>query len=195
MGLKTLLDIAPTAEPVSVSEIKGMLRIEDSDEDTLITGLIVAARELAEKILRRAIINQTWLLYLDDFPKHNYIKLPYPKLQSVTWIKYYDTNNTLTTLNSSAYQVDAIDTPGQVVLTFNESWPNVYDGINPVEIKFICGYGANASSVPSAIKLAIKHLVAHWFEHREPYAAGVEVKEVPITFERILMPYRFLEVK
>jgi len=195
MGLKVQLITAPSKEPVSVSEIKNQLRIEDTDEDSLIEGLIVAAREIAEQILRKALITQTWKLYLDDFPSHDCIKLPFPKLQSVSWIKYYDENNTLTTWASSNYEVDAVDVPGRIVLAQSASWPSVYDRINPVEIQFVCGYGDDAVDVPAAIRLAIKHIVAHWFEHREPFVAGLAVNEVPVTFRRILMPYRFLEVK
>jgi uncharacterized phiE125 gp8 family phage protein len=67
------------------------------------------------------------------------------------------------------------------------------DKVNAVEIEFIAGYGATAAAVPSPIRLAITHLVSHWFENREPFSSG-QMYQVPSTFEMILMPYRFLRL-
>jgi len=53
-----------------------------SVEDSLITDLITTAREHVEDILRRKLITQTWKYYLDEWPKVNYIKLPFGNLQS-----------------------------------------------------------------------------------------------------------------
>lgn len=63
----------PTVEPISLAEAKSHLRV-DSDftaDDNLIGGLIVAARQEAEQICRRALIKQTWKLAIDQFPAPN----------------------------------------------------------------------------------------------------------------------------
>lgn len=63
----------PSVEPISLSEAKSHLRV-DSDftaDDNLIGGLIVAARQEAEQICRRALIKQTWKLAIDQFPAPN----------------------------------------------------------------------------------------------------------------------------
>ena len=44
---------------------------------------------------------------------------------------------------------------------------------NGFEIAFIAGYGDAPPDVPAPIRHALKLLVAHWFEHREPVALGV----------------------
>ena len=44
--------------------------------------------------------------------------------------------------------------------------------LNAFEVAFTAGYGDEASDVPAPIRHALKLLVAHWFEHREPVVVG-----------------------
>lgn len=192
--LKTVLVSDAAIEPVTVAEVKNHLRVTDNLEDSLIAALIASARKYVEQITRRALITQTWRLYLDDFPADDCIELPYPPLASVTSVKYYDANDVLQTLSPSVYQTDNRSTPGEIELVANGAWPaTAYEKVNSVEIEYIAGYGASATAVPNPIRLAILHLVSHWFENREPYGAALST--IPHTFEMILMPYRFLRLK
>ncbi len=60
----------PATEPVTLADAKLHLRVEMAmtDEDTLISSLITAARMLGEQITRRAFITQSWQTVLDSFP-------------------------------------------------------------------------------------------------------------------------------
>ena len=62
--------------------------------------------------------------------------------------------------------------------------------LNAYEIAFTAGYGDEASDVPAPIRQALKLLVAHWFEHREPVVLGEAPQEVPATIASLLSPYR-----
>lgn len=59
---------SPASEPVSLNEAKLWLRVDNSDEDSLIAELIATARESAEIYTRRSFISQTLQLTLDAFP-------------------------------------------------------------------------------------------------------------------------------
>jgi hypothetical protein len=60
----------PSVEPVSLAEARSYLRVDAdvTSEDALITDLIAAARQDAEKITWRALVMQTWRATLDRFP-------------------------------------------------------------------------------------------------------------------------------
>lgn len=60
---------APATEPITLEEAKLHLRVDTTDDDALITGLISAARVAAENICRRAFVTQQWELVIDSFPR------------------------------------------------------------------------------------------------------------------------------
>jgi Phage gp6-like head-tail connector protein len=58
----------PSEEPVSLSEAKLHLRVDASNDDTLIQSLISAVRQHAEAITWRSLCTQTLMLVMDQFP-------------------------------------------------------------------------------------------------------------------------------
>lgn len=88
-----VLQTAPTTEPVTTAEAKTHLRVTTSDDDTYIGTLITVARRHVETITGRALINQTWDYFLDNFPPGDKIVIPLPRLSSVTTVKYTDKDN------------------------------------------------------------------------------------------------------
>ena len=123
---------APNEEPVTLNEAKDWLRVSGSEEDFLINSLIVTARQNVEAFLQRAVITQTWELGLDEFPSCKKLTLPFPNLQSVGSVKYYDSENSLQTLDPSSYQVVTSSLPGLVERNWDTSWPTTYpksDGV------------------------------------------------------------------
>lgn len=185
---------APAAEPVSRTEAKAHLRVDSSDDDTLIDSLITAARRQVETITRRALVTQTWDLYLDGFPEGDCIEIPRPPLASVASVKYTDYAGAQTTWDASNYVVDTTSLVGRVVLAYAKSWPSFtpYPS-NPVVIRFTAGYGG-ASSVPQEIKQAMLLLIAEWYERREATHIGLQgasaVTPLPFAVDALLATYR-----
>lgn len=66
--MPSILTVPPAGEPITLAEAKLHLRVDFSEDDTLIQALITSARQTAEDITRRAFITQTWKLVLDQFP-------------------------------------------------------------------------------------------------------------------------------
>lgn len=189
-----VLQTAPTTEPVTTAEAKTHLRVTTSDDDTYIGTLITVARRHVETITGRALINQTWDYFLDNFPPGDKIVIPLPRLSSVTSVKYTDKDNVQTTFAASKYIVDTNNEPGQIVLAYGESWPTFTPKpINAVEIRFVAGYGSGAANVPEGIKQAMLLLIAHWYENREPVNIGNIVTEIPETINALLWPYRIMQ--
>ena len=146
---------APSSEPVTRDEVKLDARVDGFDLDATIDLLITAARRKAETLTGRAIMPQTWDLYLDDWPTDG-IKIGMMPLQSITHIKYDDNNGDEQTVDSSVYSLDANKIPGWVYLNDGESWPTgLRGGRNKIRVRFVAGY-ADAESVPAELKYWIR---------------------------------------
>lgn len=173
------LALAPTIEPVGMEEMRLHLGVDGSDNDDLIEALIVTAREHAEDVTWRKIMTQTWVICLDEWPQEDYIELPYGNLQSVSSVKWKDSDGTETTLTPTAdYLVEKNgDQKGRIVLPYGESWPSgeLYPS-NPITITFVCGWSARAD-VPKKIRHAIKMIVADLYLHRGDRTTGLTVTE------------------
>ncbi|HEY1191939.1 MAG TPA: hypothetical protein VGE74_30190, partial [Gemmata sp.] len=153
-GFSLKLVTPPASEPVTVSEAKARLRITISDEDADIGDMIAQARELCEAGCQRAFITQTFSLYLDRFPgSTGDIRLPRPPLQSVSFVKYYDSAGDLQTLDPAAYYVATASEPGR--LRPVDYWPATFCRPEAVEVRFVAGYGT-AADVPAAAKAAVQ---------------------------------------
>lgn len=146
MALKLITP--PPFEPVSLAEAKLHLKQDDTADDALITALITGAREYCEGFQNRAYIEQTWDLWLDEFPYEDFIKVPKPPLQSVASVKYYDTANTEATFGTDDYFVDDKSNPGRVSLGYSEDWPTTtLRPANAVVVRFTAGYPTYSGTV------------------------------------------------
>ena len=156
----------PAIEPVTLAEAKLYLRIDVDDDDALVTDLIQAARESVESFLGRRIIEATLDLFMDRFPQT--IVVPFPRLQSVVSINYFDTAGVSTLLPAADYLVDTSSEPGRITPSPDALiWPVPEVRTRAVTVQFVTGYGTSVDDVPSGVKTAIKLMVADMYEHRE----------------------------
>jgi uncharacterized phiE125 gp8 family phage protein len=181
---------APAAEPISLAEAKAHLRIDTSDEDSLLTSLIIAARMFIGRTLALSLVTESWSLYLDGWPRSGTIALPIHPVQAVTAVRIYDPDGAPTVVNSETYSVDVLSEPARLVLSPGAVQLSPARLLNAFEVAFTAGYGDEATDVPLTIRHALKLLVAHWFEHREPVVLGDLPQEVPATVAGLLLPYR-----
>jgi uncharacterized phiE125 gp8 family phage protein len=185
-----VMTAAPAAEPISLAEAKAHLRVDANDEDALLTSLIVAARTFVEKTLARAFVTESWSLYLDGLPRSGTIALPIAPVQEVTAVRVYDPDGVPAEIDEENYSVDALSEPARLVLSGGAAQMLPGRRLNAYEVAFTAGYGDAAADVPEPIRHALKLLVAHWFEHREPVVLGDLPQEVPATVAGLLLPYR-----
>lgn len=146
MSLNYRLLVPPTVEPVSLSLAKQQLRVDIHDDDLLIQMYISAAREYCEHYCNRAFLQQTWQLFLDSFPYGDYrstvpidqrspwnysaywndlaIRLPKPRLLSVTSITYVDGDGDQQTLvPTTNFYVDPNSEPARLTPIAGATWP------------------------------------------------------------------------
>lgn len=175
--------VEPSVEPVSLAEAKAHLRVDVTDDDTLITAMIQAAREYIEDATGRALINQTWRLSLNAWPEVDYIELPRPPLASVTSVAYTGSDGTAYTFSTGYYDVDTDSEPGRVALEYGDDWPSTtLAAVNPIQITYVAGYGATSASVPEFLRQAILLLLGHWYENREGVIVGQGYTPLSVPF-------------
>jgi len=178
---------APAEEPVTVSQVKSHLRIDISDDDTLLGLYITAARLIAEDSLKMRLITQTIDITTDVWPGKLYFELPIYPVQSITSVKYYAEDSTEYTLSSANYVVDVTKRPARIVLKNSYTWPSLTLRVaNGVIIRAVVGFGA-AATVDERIKHGIKLIVGEMYENRENtvIAQGVSISELPNNYRRI----------
>jgi uncharacterized phiE125 gp8 family phage protein len=187
--VKGFLVTVPSTEPVSTADAKTHLRV--TGEDSYIEGLVKAARQQVENYLSRALITQTWDIYYDRWS--HVIRLPYAPVSSVTYIKYYDLNGVLQTLDSNLYYIVKESDPACIVRKYNVTYPDLeYGRPSSIIIRQVCGYGATGASVPGPIIHAIKLLVTDMYEHRGTNVIGT-VNKVPNYITDLIHSYKLYD--
>lgn len=196
----------PSNEPVTNAEAKTHLRVDTSDEDSLIDALIASARRHVEEFTGRSLITQTWELSLDRFPGPFWmdwhiwrwyqpvIELPRPPIQSVDSITYTDENGASQTWDSSKYQVDTKSEPARLRPSHDEEYPDVQEEtLNAVTITYTAGYGANADDVPNDLRQAMLLLIGELYERREE-TNPQDLAVIPFGARSLMWPYRMVPV-
>jgi len=189
---KLVLKTGPATTAISLAEAKAFLRVDSDydDDDAYITSLIGVATNVVEQFTRRRLITQTYNIYYDEFPP--FMDLQVGNVASVTHVKYYDTDNTLQTLDTSEYDVDIRVKPGRIYQAEDGNFPDTYERANSVEVEFVVG--SAASDVEDAIKQAMYIVIGRYYENRQDVVTGTIASELPLMVDHLLTPYRLLEL-
>jgi len=145
---------APAAELVTVAELKQQLGIAHSDDDAVLTGLLVAARQWCEQETGAVFAQRTFRLSLDGFPEE--IRLPVGPVTSIADVRYLDQSGAQQTLSSANYLTEMTPRRSRLVPAFGTVWPLTQERINSVEVDFTAGYTTGAEAAEQAIILLAK---------------------------------------
>jgi uncharacterized phiE125 gp8 family phage protein len=128
--------------------------------------------------------------WAQQWPLNSYLELSMPPTQSVGPVTYVDVNGVTQTLDPSIYLVDLVSEPARIYLAPGKIWPPYTSQRNAICVPCVCGY-ASAALVPARIKLAIKMVIANFYENREPVSLvpGTQPYEMPLNIAAILAPY------
>lgn len=183
---------APAFEPVSLSEAKNHLKVDNDADDALITLYITAAREHCEDYLNMALPIATFEQSFDRFPvthrarthlgpvNRTEFELWRSPLIAVSQVTYRDNSGDDQTLAAGVYVVDNYRQPPVVALAENASWPVVSNEPGVIKVRFTAGF-ATAAAIPATAKIAILLMVADWYDNREDAYSSI-----PKTSQRVL---------
>lgn len=163
---------------VGLEDAKLYCRVDGSDEDALIAGLIATAESLLDGwsgVLGEALITQGWEQAFDRFPDRgscggDTIRLPLGPLQAVDAVRYYDAAGTLRTFGDFHAVSDAIGP--MLVLAEGAQWPATATRPDAVTVAWTCGYGDAADDVPGRYLIAAKAMVDDFYDGRSGGDAG-----------------------
>lgn len=115
-----------------------------------------------------------WSLPNEFDLKPRHLILPGPNLINLQSVQYYDTDNTLHTLDPSLYLVHADSQPATIELLEGQWWPLTYLREDAVQCTYTAGYAPAGSppdyraNVPQAIKSAMLLMVQRLYDEMEP---------------------------
>jgi uncharacterized phiE125 gp8 family phage protein len=199
----------PEAESVSLEQVKRWLNLDSdiTEDDELLTDLLIpSAREFVENETRLVLVDSIFEMKLDDFDRRGSylgwfwsqeIRLPVQPLIQVIDVQYLGTDGQYVSLPSTDW-LEVKDEPPRIVSNpSGNCWPVLLPRPGAVLVTFRAGYESagspqDAASVPTAIKLAMQMLIAHWYEHREALSSDHRntPTEIPLGTARLLEPYR-----
>lgn len=152
---------APAIEPITLTEAKLYLRVDNTLEDTLISDLIVSARMSAEYFLKSSLITQAWKIAFDDYLSPEEY-LPMGPVIGIASVIIQNRNGSMQTIDSSLYYLNAaknrllMDSPLFALSIGNGS---------RIEVTYNTGYG-DASAVPKPIKQGMLAHIAVMYDNR-----------------------------
>jgi len=169
-------------EIITVADLKNHLRVDVSDDDTLIEAFRDAAISFVQQITGRVLGDVDCVVYVDNFSP---LTLDVGPVNSISSIQYVNTVNSVATLPTINYFVDIAGPHARI--RFHDV-PDLYDyALNRVIIN--CNVGHAENDIPAPVIHAIRLLVAHMYENRA--AAEIRsVNEIPFGIHSLLSPFR-----
>lgn len=187
MKLITVTAPVYTSAPVTLAEVKAALRVDGTDEDTLIGTYRLAAINYVSRLCGRPLAGGTFRAEFDHW--HCEFVLPLAPVSAVSSLKYRDSAEVEHTVDSAVYIGDVAAEPARVLAVYGQYWPYVtLSPSRPISITFTAGYGITGPpatpACPDEIKAAIFLLCGHWYNNREAVVVGDASSAVSVELER-----------
>ncbi len=177
----------------SDSLVKTSLRVDQTNEDTLLTQHIASAQEFVAALVPggRQFLTASYSLPVSGWWCGE-LRVPLPPLRTVDSLKYYATDGTLTTLATTFYEVRTpTNQMGTICRLPDQCWPVTQcDRKYPVLITFSCGYGT-ANNVPACVKQAMLVYIQWLYDQARDDAKQMAVEDIEAACRSILRPVSY----
>ena len=174
------------SDALPTSEVKEFLRVDNTDEDTLIGVLRDAAVQHCEAHTGRYFRSTAIVVNAPDW--HDLRRLPIGPLSGTITLLYFKENaSTSTVLANTEYTSNLL---GDVLHVNYRNSPPVADPYRFDAVNLTTTGGTAAASIPENVKIAALMLVGHWFENRYAVHIGSTITEMPLAVTALLAQYR-----
>ncbi|WP_395462658.1 head-tail connector protein [Wolbachia endosymbiont of Cantharis cryptica] len=165
----------PKSFPVTLEEVKSFLRIENDQDDKLISNLILMATDYAEWYMEKSLVKQTWQVSCEDYvPRRIYLSYG-PVRVIISAIATISKNQEKRTLKCYFSDVG--------------SYVELFNYLNAIRVDVV--YEAGYDNVPEQIKLGIMQHVSALYKNRESEVISYLFKVVKEVY---YSPFRELRV-
>lgn len=198
----------PAAEPLDLTaDVIPHVRASatDSDNVTLLTAAIEAARQNCERVAWRQLITATLELWMDSWREEGIYRydratgieslaLPRAPATAVSSVKYIDDAGAEQTLSTANYVTELPSGPeaqrGRVALLPGFSWPSHRAQPSAIKVRYTAGYGASGAAVPELLRNAMLLEIGEMYDRREISIVGTIVQSASRTAEAIYKSMR-----
>lgn len=179
---------SPVADVISLDEAKKWARITADTENTLLDTCRRSAQHAVEQETGLALRTQTRDVFLDVVDGTLALPAQSVPLQSVTWVKSYNTAGALQTLDVSNYALDLAG--ARIGLSLSGVWPTDLRPFQPYVIRIVSGW-PDVASMPPPLVHAVGLLTGFYAnEGRNRFVA----KDLRDSYEDVIAPYRLVTV-
>lgn len=171
--------------PEAAGAAKGFLRVERSDEDGLIGGLVAAAAELCEGFTGQALLARG---FSETMPASRaWQRLTRTPVRAITSVEALPAEGPAQPLASEAYAID-IDAHG-------DGWVRLAEpgAVRRIRVGYEAGVAGAWADLPAALRHGILRLAAHFYTDRA--GEGARRDEPPAAVSALWRPYRRLRLR
>lgn len=176
----------PTAEPVTLAMAKAHLQVTHNADDAFILRLIKAARKRFEGLTYRKLCTQTLTIILDAHEVTWHVYVPARPFTSLTSIKYYGTDGTLTAYTEGT-DFYTVGTDPMELVAMTAFSP--YRSRAAYQVIGTAGYG-DPEDVPADVRTCLLTMIADAFHNPESTVTGQLINEMPGSVMETVDRYR-----
>jgi len=169
--------VAPSATIVTLQAAKDYLRVDYSEDDTLIQSLIDTARIRLEQYASVAMTARTLkvVAYVDEF-----IELPYAPINTISLVEYWDGEDWVA-MTVGDYRV------------LGDTYKKVYF-TSPLMSVFRFTYTCGYATTPESMKTALLKMVGDLYEYRESSVESSKPSANLTTAYELMKPYKRVSI-
>lgn len=172
------------SEPITLEEAKTFLKVDTDADDTLISAIISAARDSAERYCQVSMLPVTIEETFDRFFPYG-LRLSVSPVIEVESVQYLPPSaSVMETLSESNYNVHAQYRPPLISRKEFATWPTIASQAASVKVTYTAGF-ADVDAIPPVLKLAMLRSIAEMYQNRQD-----GVMTLPTAVQHMLNQYR-----
>jgi len=170
---------------VSLSAAKEHLRVGHNDDDAYITRLTHAAQLVCEHLTGGTFTANAYVLFCDNWEQTKEI----PEVSNasiITQITYKNTANVTTVWSAANYYLASGSQRSRIGLKDGKSYPDLYDGIETVQVKFTTDPIWGRTNLNEVAFQAVLITISDMYENRQSVIVGRIASSIPRTAQFLL---------